>query len=190
MSYTANVPISGQSLGVTLTPINANFGQIASVFALNHVPFNSINPIAGKHNFVEMPDQSAKPATIANECSLYSSGSNVFFRPQSQALNAGNTYQLTRDISAQFAQFGTNPGWTFLPGNLIMMYGTTAFIAGTGGTVTLPFSLTNIYSINVTALRGAASSIVITATTLNSFTFVFGTAAGSGYSIYWSVIGN
>lgn len=193
MSYQPNVPLSGQSLGITKGPINTNFTALNTFLSVNHVPLNDSGQ--GKHFFVEMPNQAAKPATLVNESGLYAASvsgvSNVFFRPENQAANVGNTYQLTRDISAQIATFGTNPGWTFLPGNLILMYGKTNFAAGFGGTVNYPFSFTNpVFSLNVNALRGQASSLSITASTLSSFTFLFGTVAGNSYDIYWQVIGN
>lgn len=87
MTYTV-LPNSGQSLGVTRVPINTNFSLIQSVFALNHIGFNLTG--AGKHKFVEMPEQSPPETTIVDEGALYvaqgivSAQAELFFRREGQ----------------------------------------------------------------------------------------------------------
>lgn len=61
MSYTSNIPLSGESLGSTRDRINQNFQQIDTVLAVNHVPFNDAGE--GKHKFLQMPEQASAPTT-------------------------------------------------------------------------------------------------------------------------------
>lgn len=69
MTYTRNIPISGDSLGGTRDRIRTNFQQIDTVMAVNHVAFNSSGE--GKHKFVQTPDQTADVASGVNEPVLY-----------------------------------------------------------------------------------------------------------------------
>lgn len=83
-----------------------------------------------------MPEQTSAPTTLTNEAGFYSkvganpAESNLFFRGE----NNGFEYQLTKSIAARTAIFANNTaypgagantlgGWTFLPGGLILQYG-------------------------------------------------------------------
>lgn len=116
MTYTANVPNPSQSLGITQPLINSNFQRIAAVFAINHVDFNSVGE--GKHKFVQMPEQSAAPATLVNEGALYTkdvSGSNqLFYRKESN----GTQVQFT-----SFDPTLSDNGTSYIPGGLIFKWG-------------------------------------------------------------------
>ena len=93
MSYNNNVPQAGQTLGNTRQPINTNFALIDTVEAVNHVGFNLTG--AGKHKFLQMPDQASAPTTAANEGGLYvkavTGSSELFYRKESN----GTEIQLT-----------------------------------------------------------------------------------------------
>ena len=69
MTFTANIPLSGESLGSTRDRIRANFQQIQSLIAQNHIDFNTSGQ--GKHTVVQTVDQTAHPTTAANEPAFY-----------------------------------------------------------------------------------------------------------------------
>lgn len=69
MTYTTNIPVTGDTLGGTRDRIRTNFTQIQSVFSQNHVAFNATGQ--GKHKFLQMPEQAAAPTTDVNEGGLY-----------------------------------------------------------------------------------------------------------------------
>lgn len=69
VTYTRQIPLSGDSLGGTRDRIRTNFQQIDTVMAVNHVAFNSSGE--GKHKFVQTPDQTADVASGVNEPVLY-----------------------------------------------------------------------------------------------------------------------
>jgi hypothetical protein len=96
MSYSTNVPQSGQSLGQTQAKILGNFGTIQSGFSANHGAFGASN--VGKHLFMQMPEQGSDPTTAVDEGALYTKlsritadGAQMFYRNES----SGAVVQLT-----------------------------------------------------------------------------------------------
>lgn len=205
MTYTPDIPISGETLGSTRDRIRGNFQENAVVEAVNHVAFNSVGK--GKHKFLQMPEQVSAPVTLVNEAGFYSKAglnpaeANLFFRGE----NNGFEYQLTKAYSAQTATFGNNTnyqvgppslngGWTFLPGGLILQYGYTNSISSSSSrTVTFPVIFPNeVISINITGLRAASSpgdtdAWVSTGYTTTSFV-IFNNGSHS-FQYFWQAIG-
>lgn len=147
MTYSADLPVSGDTLGGTRDRIRTNFQVIDTTLAVNHVAFGGAAG-EGKHKFLQMPEQGSAPSTAVNEGGFYTkvgtnpAETNIFFRGE----NSGFEYQLTKAIAASTGRFGsassTAPnGWTFLPGNLILQWGSVTN-PGTSGTVT--FATSNI----------------------------------------------
>jgi hypothetical protein len=90
MAYNQNIPQAGDQISVSQNDILNNFMAIYNSFNLNHVPFNSGSPTAGKHAFVEMPIQTSAPMTIAGEVGLYCQTSPITGDPALVFLNASN----------------------------------------------------------------------------------------------------
>lgn len=192
MTYSSSIPISGDTLGSTRDRIRGNFEEIAAVEDVNHVAFNTLGK--GKHKFLQMPEQVSAPVTLVNEAGFYSkmgtnpAQANLFFRGE----NNGAEYQLTRADQTNNATFGTDTGWTFLPGGLIFQYGT---MTTTGNTtvVTFPVALTMpLYSLNATIVQSSTENISwgVDARTLNGFEFKKNNGTGGGNRPFsWMVIG-
>lgn len=144
MTY-SNVPLTGQSLGVTKNPINSNFALIQSAFSINHYAIGSAGGAnSGKHTFVTMPSQSlaSPPSRAAGECVLFTAADlNAPNEPSLYVISQNNkVYQLTKSYQSKFSTFATVPnGWTFLPGALIMQYGQITN-PGVNGSLTFPFA--------------------------------------------------
>jgi hypothetical protein len=205
MTYTSDIPVSGDSLGGTRDRIRANFQEIASVIGLNHVAFNSTGE--GKHKFLQMPEQASAPATAVDEAGFYCkvgttpAQANLFFRAEDSAGTGGKEYQLTRAIEAYAASFGTNTtalsgangfgGWTFLPGNLLLQYGN--FNPNTSATVVFPVPFNAAPFI--VQLTGEASNssnyrAVISTGTVTATQFVFSGTIDSHFKpLYFMAIG-
>jgi len=166
MTYLPNIPAATDKPSTSQGQIQGNFQAINTAFALNHVSLGT-GAAAGKHNFVEMPNQLATPTTVSGEGTLYTlSVTSAPFAAQSQLAyvsdnNPTEIYQLTRGIHSKFSLFSTNTkydtiagidffgGWTFLPGNLLLQYGTVTCPSGT----VVPFPVTftmAVYSVQVT----------------------------------------
>lgn len=207
MSFTPNLPATGQSLGFTKTPIKDNFAVIRSTIATNHYDVN--DPLAGKHKFSVYPSQGTDPVTTTTEAAIYTKTLgqvNAVFRSQDSAGAGGKVYQLTRAIDGSFASFGTNNaygtppatftqtgGWTFLPGGLLLQYGFygKAGSLGSSGTIQFPIPFTNPPFSTVASLKRSSSgnqaySISSTPTT-TQFQFLSESSGSDG--IYWYAVG-
>lgn len=210
MTYTSDIPVSGDSLGGTRDRIRTNFQLISSVFAANHVTYNLTG--AGKHKFLQMPEQAGSigqvgaplpPATASDEAGFYAkvgtnpAESNLVFRAE----NNGFEYQMTKAIAASTARFGNNTvayvannngGWTFLPGGLLLQYGRHTS-PGSSGTVTFPvvFPSGNApFSIIVTNERDSARSANINNTGISSTGFNYFMETSGSIALNWVAIGN
>jgi hypothetical protein len=192
MSFTANVPVSGQSLGNSRPTINANFTKLQTVYDVNHVDFNAMN--AGAHTHVDLLMQATDPAPAVDLVSHYSKDL------------AGNTeWYFQRESAGPVIQMSTingtpivaAAGQTFLPGGLVMKFGTGSF--GNGATTSnfvyasngLPDFAVNVYSIQVTLITNiqATLSTVGVLASLTGFSAL--RPAGLGAVNYaWIAIGN
>lgn len=190
MTFTAGQPENGQSLGASKVPIRDNFTAIVADLAVNHIGINLADQ--GKHNFVEMPVRTT-PTILASEGAIYTrtqeSQSQLCYTNDA----TGNQYPLTRiGTVGEFASFGTTPdGWVFLPGRILLQYGSVA-TPGTSGTITLPrvFSSTN-YIIQLTLQRSSAGQTAVvdngTPPTTTDFNYR-NSSAGSDF-LFWIAIG-
>lgn len=204
MTFTTDIPISGDTLGSTRDRIRGNFQEIAAVEAINHVAFNEAGK--GKHKFLQMPEVTASgagiPVTLANEAGLYvdvgtnPAEANLFFRGE----NNGYQYQLTRATSASTATFGTNTayaanhlgGWTFLPGGMLFQYGLRTAIAASGTTiVTFPVQFTSAcFSVNLSPITsGDPSKQMIINANAGTSSFVINNNSSTFTRAYWTAVG-
>lgn len=141
-----NVPLTGQSLGVTRVPINQNFSVIDTAFLVDHVEYNISGQ--GKHKQVTMPVSGSSPATSSGEVALFSRTSSLTGVPEMAWIrqSSGTVTEFTSGTLA-------TPGWTRLPSGVLLKWGQTT---GTGLT-TVTFStgasipaFTSIFSIQIT----------------------------------------
>ena len=169
-NYTTGIPTTNQSLGQTQQVIQDNFTLLNTTVSVNHVAMNSSG--AGKHRFIQMPRQAAIPAgLVANDGTIYTkvanSASQIFYSPD----NSGNEYQLTRTISASFATFSTDPGWCFLPGGMLMQWGTNT--SASGATISFPTAFTSApYSIQCTIFQNTTNRHFVYARSSTNANFV------------------
>lgn len=196
MTYSPQPPNSGGTLVGTRDTIRGNFEIIQNRFNDNHVDFNDG---AGKHKFLQMPEQASAPTTAADEAGFYAkvgtnpAQANLFFRGESD----GYEYQLTKAIQAETATFGaTDNGWTMLPGGLLMQYGIVTN-PGTSGTVTFPFAYPSgnapwsIFLQLRHASAGNESATVKQDVLPTSTNFQYRTtSSGASTRMYWMAIGN
>lgn len=197
MTYNPNIPAAGDFLSDSQSQIQTNFSTANAAFSRNHVAF----PIAtdnGKHKFIEMPISATIPAPLpalsSGEGTIYaktvSAASQLFYTPDA----SGNEYQMTATSSANFASFAaaTN-GWTFLPGGLILNYGSTTSVTSSSTTnVTFPRAFSSaVYSVQATVVTNDNSTIRFSlenAATLGGFTTTQ-TSSSHFTRLYWIAIG-
>lgn len=165
MTYDPRPNASGDTLVASRDPIRTNFEILQSRFQDNHTDFGSGT---GKHKFVEMPDQASIPAGLdPSEGTLYvkvSNGTSQLFYSNE---NSGNEYQMTRTNVADFPRFGVNAiayvagfdgGWTFLPGGMLLQYGSSQGNVADNGVIPFPKQFTTgAFSILVTPFTNVPS---------------------------------
>lgn len=200
-AYNPSIPQPTDLLSNSQQQILNNFGSLDSTFAINHFKFSDGTANLGKHNFSEYvsrtPLMSPIAPCIAGEVSLYAiaSGQTQLYATSDAG---GQQYQLTRCIDASFGTFkASNPGWTFLPGGMLLQYG-QATSSGTtfpNTTVTFPVTYTGVvFSVNCTIITTVDSRFFVEIYDLsnNQFRAVTRDSAGtkiSGISFSWMAIG-
>lgn len=116
MTFTPNIPQTGQSLGETRDNIRNNFTNYNNVISVNHYAPNDGKQ--GKHKFVEMPVQASSPTTLANEGGLFtktsSGNSELYYQRDAVATDI----QMTKGTPVLSGASGS----TFLPGGFILKW--------------------------------------------------------------------
>ncbi len=116
-----NVPLSGQTLGVTRIPINQNFSVIDTAFAVDHVDYNIAGQ--GQHNKVSFPVQNPVPAPQAAIVQLYSQLSAITNQPELVFTHQSGS---TAPVPARIVEFTSagwaNPGWARLPSGILIKW--------------------------------------------------------------------
>lgn len=170
MTFTSGIPQSGQSLGQTKQKIQDNFTNYNNLISVNHVSPNSGGQ--GKHKFCEFPSQSTSPATTVGEIAIYSRTpaalAEWFLQKENQIAGAADI-QLSRLDKGVHA---ATAGWTFLPGGLIMQWGSTGAVNGSFTTVYTAHSgiafTTTTYLVLLTCDDPGAPATPIPSFTVNS----------------------
>jgi hypothetical protein len=149
--YNPTVPTGIIELDEDYKNLQNNFQQLSTSFQVNHLPLENNTTSNGAHTFVEMRNQAGLPAGLKTlEGTIYTKQANavseLFYTPDQST----DQYQLTRTINASTANFSTYltypgaaafelGGWTFLPGGLLMQYGSVLPGEGTSSTGTTKF---------------------------------------------------
>lgn len=181
-TYTANIPVVGQSLGNSRPTINSNFSAIQTTFDANHVDFNSPNP--GFHTHVDLLEQGSDPNPPIDACSHYSKAvagvTEWFFQRE----NSGAVIQMSKGTPTVSAN-----GYTFLPGGVLFQWGTATASIGSAS-VTFPLTFPGaLFSITIGVVGGSnsASGVVIFASSTAGFT---ASTQVSNRQFYWMALGN
>jgi hypothetical protein len=182
MSFTPNIPNTGQSLGQTKVAIQNNFTNYNTVMSVDHVAPNDTGQ--GKHKHSTYVAQSSDPVNLSGEISTYSkaiSGVTEQFVIRDAVTTA---IQMTRGTPS----LGTS-GRTFLPGGLLLQWGQGSSGTTINFTFSTPFN-NPPYSLQVTPLAnstsGNAAVISIGSVTSSGFSAL---VSRSGLFVYYIAIG-
>lgn len=192
MTFTPNIPTATQSLGQTQQPIQDNFNVINTTLSVNHVAMNSSG--AGKHKYVQMPQQGSAPGANANEGVFYTksapTGTELFYR---RASNAATQPNVEVQMTGQF-NGALNNGYVFLPGKFIMQWGFVSITATGSGTVTLPVTIAGLWNVQCTpvfnSLPNGGTTVQFKITSSTTFQYYFNTNSGSYTGFNWVAIGS
>lgn len=141
MTFQPNIPLATDFISVSQQDINNNFSSLSSAFNTNHNDFNASG--AGKHKFVEMPNQTGDPAGAATEVTAYSKQaagvSELFVRR-----DAGSVIQMTKGTPVS-----SSTGSSFLPGGIIINWGSVVG-SNSGNTATFATAFpNNVFSVTL-----------------------------------------
>lgn len=162
--FVPNIPFGPNNPSQDQPNMQANTNSDIDIWEVDHIGFNVNN--SGIHAQVTMPVQSGIPTTAqAGATVTYTKTSG-----QSQEFMTSDTgakeYQITRFIDADFSTFGANAslapnpgtgGWTFLPGGIIMQYGTFPAFSTGSVDIVFPITYTTLYNIQVSFVTPGTS---------------------------------
>lgn len=193
MTYQPNIPTGTVNLDVDYQNLRGNFQQADTVFNSDHTLLSNATPQKGYHTSIHMIPQAA-PTNTPGYGQVYSNtvndGINTDQSLYFQTGTGNRNLLLTRNFTPTVAANGA----TFLPGGLIMQWGSsTAVLNSSNTTITFPMAFPNaVYSVQVTvvtsnnstirlSLQGVATLVDFTTTQTNSPNFI---------RMYWMAIGN
>lgn len=181
MSFTPNIPASGQTLGDSRSQILNNFASLRSTLSNsvqpNHIDVNSSG--AGKHIFVQMPVQTPGASNLpaSNEGGLITQTLNGNSELYYVRDNVNTYYQVSGPVSA------AANGYTVLFGGIIIQWGRISGpISGTFAYPT-PF-LNTVFSLVITPQSSTSLSY-----SLNNLT-QFNVSAIGAVTLNFIAIGN
>jgi hypothetical protein len=208
IDYFTGFPTQEDSLGGTQQRFFTNTASVKAFLDINHYDFGNV--LYGNHKWVLYGRQTANfPNTAApSNLSVATYGATdgtrtqLWFQPSNDATGA-NAIQLTAgDITN--ARFSTNTtyevhhngGWTFLPGKLLLQYGTidpnAADDMPSTGTVNFPIAFSDVpYSLvfGVARDNGSSSAQNIYYNTLAAASFKFSSTSDVNRQFSWVAIG-
>ncbi len=187
MTFTPNIPTTGQSLGVTKNPINGNFTAINTTISQDHVAMNDANQ--GKHQWSTYVNQASPPTTASNETLVYSKTINGATRTVIR--QAGGTTD--RQIDGPVVINNTTPfaGESMILGGIILKWGVVT--VGTGSTsftyagLGLSNFLTQCFGVHLTR-NGGNTGASVTVSTFNNNGFTANSSTSQTY--FFTAIGN
>ncbi len=195
LTYTQNLPNPPNLPSQDVGNMQINTNSIYTFLNVDHVNFGNVNN--GTHLQVQLQNQLNIPPGLQNGFeTLYSkattgSGELYFTRGAT-----GVEIQMTAGPNS-LTSFGTNPGWTFLPGGLLLQYGRISIptaLTQTGQVLfptpfsAIPYSITLGYTVTGTSNPHAVwidNGVAISTTTFNYQIDIKGTSV----HFYWMAIG-
>lgn len=151
MSFVSGIPASGQSLGSSKPSVEGNFSYINTTNSVNHVAFNEAG--AGKHKFLQMPEQASSPGTSINEMALFTkevSGISEIFLQRENLAAAGVAIQMSSGDPKQGST--ANFGQSFLPGGFQIKWGNETLASTSGNVVSYTVKSLDNFPTNTVAV--------------------------------------
>jgi len=181
MTYQPNIPTGSVPLDQDYNNLKTNFQQLDTRFGRDHVPFSTTgsNPLSGYHQSIHFNPASTPtgplapnnyvqatqfpqgvPATVAGIGQLFSSQVNDGTGSPDTGLywltGAGKKVAFTRNFQPVLSANGC----TFLPGGLILQWGTQlTTTSGAGTPVTWPKPFTTVFSAQLTCTTSATNNV-------------------------------
>lgn len=189
MTFDPTIPNATHFVSADQPQITINFSQLNSIFDIDHVKYNDATVgNRGKHKQSTYIEQGSDPTTVANELALYSKDlatvSTLYLRKE----NNGTVIQMSGQDPTIAAS-----GSTFLPGGIILKWGTATAATNTAVTFASAFP-NNCYNVTLTSVEAgtsynASGLVQVKSGSLSTTQFVLLTS-GVARTIYYIAIGN
>jgi hypothetical protein len=193
MGFNPNLPNPGDKLSVSQGQLKSNNGVLNTSFGVNHFPFSDISGNSGKHNFVEFVERSAIPSPIvAGEETLYAkviAGQGQLFMTRG---SSGVEIQLT----GPGVPITNLIGQTFLPGGIVMKWGTLIIPANSTSSYsympTLPNFPNNGFNVQLTGFKGGSGGdgVFLVPASISTSGFSIQNNSSSIFQVCYLAIGN
>jgi hypothetical protein len=193
--YIKGYPPDGSSLGQTKSTIRNNLDGTFETLAVDHINNNGqpgMNP-AGYHNIAHFVPQGSDPAAITGFGQLYSKTINDYTNDQALFWETGEG--LIQQLTVNLTPIAGDTGSTFLPGGIILQWGTITTTGNQSSTVTfatlggIEFP-NNCFTMQTTANSSSDSVITLNVSSLTNAGFSYANTSGSTRSFFWWAIGN
>ena len=206
-TYIEGYPQDGSSLGSTKAQIRANLDGTFETLSVDHINNNgvsstdpSISGTPGYHNVIRFQDQGnifTRPQSIADTTQMYTNNDPVNGDVQQLFVmsNARKAYQETTMLDAFYSTFGTNPGWSYIPGGLVIQWGRATGQSSSGQNVTVPITYAHtIFKVFIVPFYtgsepSASATIGVKILSSSQFRYIFQTASSSFGGVDWISIG-
>lgn len=199
MAYQPNIPTGTVPQNQDYLNIQGNFSELNTQFNIDHVPLTSTSgtPPNGYHTDIHLVPQTRPVASVAGYGQLYvadtndgiNSGQQLFY----QSIIGASTIEVP--ITMNFNPTVTNvagliKGTTFLPGGLILQFGSQTANIGNTVVFTMGFP-NNLLSVTATPIGkiNTSTPFGIVSSGLGGFSFQNNSGI-SNIPFYWMAMGN
>lgn len=195
MVYQPNKPLPGDNLSVSQGDINQNFTVANTEYGVNHYPFDDGTANHGKHKKVSMPATSL-PVSVSGEIVLFSStgSSGTELHMVREGVPGTDVALTTAGVASPLR---ATRGYSWLPGNILLQWGLSAVVSGTGnvsfvsgGGVNFANVVGFLPIVTLTPFRNSSNvdTVYLTATSNTNFSYN-NTSSGGITHVYWHAIG-
>ncbi len=208
-TYQPNIPTGSVPFNEDYLNLQANFQQLNIAYGVDHVPFSNTSGISpggqsGKHTIIHLQ---AASTTASNPPNNYpptavptvSVTGEVFCTQSNDGVSTdeilwyqsggGRLMQLTRN----FLPVASTNGYTFIPGGLILQWGTST--KSTDGSTSFPLAFpSNCFGVNCNIFENNNNRHFISVKTKSTSAFTVSSRDSSGNdesnTFFWIAIGN
>jgi hypothetical protein len=199
-TYIEGYPQDGSSLGSTKAQIRNNLDGTFQTLSVDHINNNGQpnSGTPGYHNVIHFQDQGpvyTPPPTVSGVTQMYTNTDNNNIQQLFLRSTGGKQYQETTMIDAFYPSLGTNPGWSYLPGGLVIQWGRATGQSSSGQNVTVPITYAHdIFKVFVVPFYtgsepSASATVGVKILSSSQFRYIFQTNSSSFGGVDWITIG-
>lgn len=200
MTFNPNIPTGLVKLSIDYLNIKNNFSASNTVFGVDHNTFSDTSPQKGYHKSIHIVPQ-ATPAAVSGYGQLYSNTTTDINTDTALFWETGSTSPVRNvQLTMNFVPKSNTNGFTFLPGGLILQWGTvSSAIKNTSTNVNFATSNMNFpnncFGVTGSLSAGTTSSTLTISkitggTNKTAFNYFINSNSSQTIDFTWLAIGN